>query len=140
MNKHYYYTRGNYNICYSTESSFQCPNHENQDHVNNCGFWKSGHYVRNTIEIERTQPDKNTTVILRKETITKLQKGVKCNCPTCDSPIEFLGWRTWVENTKNTKVVANMFRTGTKVVYTKYCKTLKTRKETINRLLKKYKS
>ena len=45
----------------------------------------------------------------------------------------------WVENTKNTKVVANMFQTGTKFIYTKYCKTLKNRKTTIERLLKKYK-
>lgn len=138
MNNYRYYSEGNFNINYATETSFQCPNHENQDHINNGGFWHSGNYVRNSKELSRKTVDRNTTVIVTELMITKLAKSVKCNCPVCGSPIEFLGWRVWVENVKNKKIVGGMFQSGVKTVYTKYCKTLKTRKATVNRLLNKY--
>ncbi len=139
MFEHFYYTSGNYHICYNKQATFQCSNSDNQDHINRGGVWRSGDYVRNEKEIKHIEIDKNITKVLLEITRTKLQKGVKCNCPVCNSPIEFIGWRVWVENVKNKKIIAGLFQTGTKTIYTKYCKTLKNRRATIERLLKKYK-
>lgn len=140
MFEHFYYTNGNYHICYNKQASFECVNAETdkKGHMS-WGWWKTGDFIRNDEEISREKIDNHTTEVITKTTITKAHKGMKTPCPYCDGKIIFNGWRVWVENIKNEKVVAGMFRGGIKTVYSKNCKTLKNRRDTINRLLKKYK-
>ena len=142
MFEHFYYTSGNYHICYHKQGSFQCINYgeDKNIHMNvNRGSWTTGDHIYKNEEISRVKIDNHTTEVVKKTTIIKVHKGMKEPCPYCGGKIIFNGWRVWVENIKNEKVVAGMFSTGTKTVYSKQCKTLKNRRETINRLLKKYK-
>ena len=124
----YYYTVGNYRISYSTVPKFKCPEH---------GSWKQGDNIRNNKVIEKIKIDNNTTRIIMEVLITKLYKGAKAKCPACGSRIVFQGWHVTVENTSKRKMLAGI-QIGSTYVYDRYCKTLKNRKETINRLLNKY--
>ena len=130
-----YYDINGFHICYSTETFFECENSKEHPSI---GFYKRGEIVRETIKETINQIDENTaeiTVIYRN---TKLHKGAKVNCPHCGGKIVYLGWRVYVEDLRNQKIVMNIISIGTKYPYSKYCKTLKNRKATIDRLIKKY--
>ncbi len=140
MFEHFYYSQGNYRICYNKQASFQCINAETdkKQHLNR-GWWKTGDFISNDEEISREKINDYTTELITKTTITKVHKGMKTPCPYCGGKIIFEGWRVWVENIKNEKIVVGMWREGVETLYSKQCKTLKNRRETINRLLNKYK-
>lgn len=132
-----YYDLGNgFHVCYSTVTHFECENYER--HKAREGHYKRGNIVHSKINESHVIIDENTaevTVVYRN---TKLHKGAKAKCPHCEGNIKYLGWRVVVEDNRKRKVVANLYSTGTKYPYSKYCKTLKNRKATIDRLIKKY--
>ena len=131
-----YYDLGNgFHVCYSTTTFFECENSEEHPMK---GLYRRGEIIRETISDTIKQIDENIaeiTIIFRN---TKLYKGVDVNCPHCDGKIICLGWKVYVEDHRNQKIVMNIISMGTKYPYSKYCKTLKTRKATIDRLRKKY--
>ena len=132
-----YYDLGNgFYVCYNTITSFQCEKHET--HQAKGGYWNRGDIVREKIKESVKQIDKITTEITVIYRNTKLNRNTNANCPNCGSKIRYLGWRVFVEDNRKEKTVLGMFSTGTKYPYSKYCKTLKNRKATIDRLINKY--
>ena len=128
-----YYECGKYEIWYATKALFRCDDYIYERHLH-CGkgSWNTGEIVRVTKKIDEIIVNKNITKIIQECTVTKLKKGIKAECPFCGKTIKFIGWRVWVTIPSKRSEYVRRF------IYQKYCKTLKTRRATIDRLLKKY--
>lgn len=142
-----YYDLGRYHVCWHVKGIFCCENSEthHKHTIDNkvkqfsptSAIVTVGEYVWEEIDYQKEVIDNNITKHTSIKLSTKAHKGMKANCQ-CGGKYVWKGWRVWVEDVKNVKEMGGLFRTGTKIVYERYCKTLKTRREVIDRLYNKY--
>ena len=125
-------------VYYNSKAYWECVNSE----CHHKSIDLQGEKVRWNEDSKVQKISENESIITTTTRVMKLHKGCVALCRVCKERLTFLGWHVWVEDSREEKTIAAIkdfnFRTGTKIKDTKYCKTLKSRRKTIDGLLKKY--
>ena len=135
----YYYPTGikGLVVYYQSKASWQCQTPE----CSNKSIHLQGEKIRWSENVEVRKISENESLLIDTVRVMKLHKGCTALCPSCKQKLTFLGWEVWVEDNRKEQILAVIegfhFRTGVKIKDRRLCKTLKSRKATVNRLIKK---
>jgi len=136
----YYYETGikELLVYYQSKASWECQNPEcrvGRDYL-------QGNFVTWSEKCETKTISINERLIIETLRKVRLHKGCTALCPSCKQKLTYLGWYVWVEDRRQVKALGKLMgfkmETGAKTKESKYCKTLKSRRLTIDRLIKKY--